>query len=78
MSKANEVNSTELLACPFCGSRAHRLEIDGEPYDEIWCTNDPDCAARVEGDNYADAVRIWNRRANAEIRGMCPKEENHE
>lgn len=65
MSKSNEVNSTELLSCPFCGASAQRLQIAGERYDEIWCTNDPECAAKVEGDNYADAVRIWNRRDNA-------------
>jgi hypothetical protein len=65
----SESTSTDLLACPFCGSPAHRLEIGGDLFDEIWCTNDPDCAARVEGCDYADAVRIWNRRANAGVTG---------
>jgi hypothetical protein len=59
------MKENDLLPCPFCGSKARRLEYpDGEKYDEVWCSNDPECAARVEGDTYEQAVKIWNRRVS--------------
>jgi Lar family restriction alleviation protein len=56
----------ELLPCPFCGSSAIIIEIDGyrpsspKTY-RAFCTND-DGIASLEFDTEAEAIEWWNRR----------------
>lgn len=60
----------EIKSCPFCGN--HGLDnSNGGPFptgreaNTYWvarCGN-PSCHAEVLGDDEADAIRKWNRRA---------------
>ena len=65
---------TELLPCPFCGSKAKVMKLDLKAIDEgwqlwgVWCEDDlsDEYSHGHYIDNYAteeEAVAAWNRRA---------------
>ena len=57
-----------LKACPFCGGKAHLMQM-GFPH-WVYCE---DCGAKVQGrtDNGIDSMRAWNRRADEKPRHKC-------
>lgn len=70
---------TELLACPFCGSKATASVNKGESlwshdvvdWTRVHCTND-DCNAQTEAtcEGYEpSAIEVWNRRTTPAVAG---------
>lgn len=74
MSEAKNVNSTELLACPFCGTQPIR-----KVSNDILSVTCPNCVSigfhnHVRFGCRADAE--WNTRANAQISCVTPSAES--
>lgn len=58
---------TDLLNCPFCGSKANKYALYGEERASVICSNSS-CQVRPEakGGNYENNAKRWNRRATTE------------
>ena len=83
MSEAKAVSSTELLACPFCGSNTPAVEDDSDHHGEYYridhyCGDTSGCGMSIgiEGDSLNGVIAAWNRRANAQISGGTPSAES--
>ncbi len=77
------VGNDSPLSCPFCRSKRLHVPFEGSGYfvecKDCGATGPDDSEAQDPDADYFAAVRAWNTRsANAEIRGMCPKEKDHE
>lgn len=56
---------SELLPCPFCGSKD--IETGGPCYDAFMCN---ECGiSQYDQDGHAEAVAAWNRRASTSVSG---------
>ena len=70
----NVENSPKLLPCPFCGSAASVVCLDGLPHDQYYiaCENDecPVCSETFGYDTEAEAAEAWNIRAERTCRNV--------